>query len=248
LTGPAIAAAPTASRSTRPAGAHRARSDSDQTWSEYTLRRRLVEVGVPVGWIPQGADNTYWVVEQLVRRLELCEPVAAGPGEVIAVAGPGAAALESARALAVRMRLDPDEVHAAGCEVRDDRRIETWTSASIAARYRSQASTPLVVAVALDDPADAQDGVAWAAQIVRGIVPDRLHVIVDSGRKSSDARRVLEAVRPVHSLFVTGAARTTSPASVWELGAPIELLDGRPATTGAWAALLLDALAALERS
>jgi hypothetical protein len=82
--------------------------------------------------------------------------------------------------------------------------------------------------------------------VVRTLVPDRLHLVVDAGRKSTDVRRTIAEVGPAQSLFVTGAARTASPASVWELGVPVELIDGRPASTGAWAALLLDALAALD--
>jgi len=35
---------------------------------------------------------------------------------------------------------------------------------------------------------------------------------------------------------------------VWELGVPIEMLDGRPATQGGWAAVLIDALAGLDES
>jgi hypothetical protein len=47
------------------------------------------------------------------------------------------------------------------------------------------------------------------------------------------------------TLLVTGAARTASPATVWELGIPVAVLDARPATR-AWAALLIDALDAQE--
>jgi hypothetical protein len=48
------------------------------------------------------------------------------------------------------------------------------------------------------------------------------------------------------TLLVTGAAHTASPAAVCELGIQAAVLDGRPATRGAWAALLIDALDAQE--
>jgi hypothetical protein len=241
-----VTSVPAPARAARPVGAHRAAEpeiDRDPNWNEYALRRRLVEVGVPVEWIPDGADNAYWVVEQLVRRVPSAPAADARPGEVVVVAGPGPQVLDAARTLAARLRVDPDDVYGAGCDARQQ--LELWTAGPAAALHRSRGGAPMIVAVALDD---ADDAGSWGAQVVRALVADRLHLVVDAGRKSADVRRTIAAVGPVRSLFVTGAARTASPASVWELGVPVELVDGRPATTGTWAALLIDALAALDAS
>ena len=240
-----------ATRLPRPAGAHRASAEVDSpdaVWGEYALRRRLVEVGVPVEWIPDGADNAYWVVEQLSRRVPTILPTAAAPGQIVVVAGPADSVLSAARDLAARLRLDPQDVFAAGCgdAVPFDRRMEPWNAGATAAQYRTRGTCPLIVAVAVDG--SGAEAAEWGRQVVRALVPDRVHVVVDAGRKSSDARRTIAALPAVHSLFVTAAARTSSPASVWELGVPIEMLDGRPATQGGWAAVLIDALAGLDES
>jgi len=55
-------------------------------------------------------------------------------------------------------------------------------------------------------------------------------------------RLELSRLGPLDGLAVFGLARTTSPATVWDLDLPVALLDGRPATRGAWAALLFDVL------
>ena len=238
-----------ATRLPRPAGAHRAHAEAEAgeaVWGEYALRRRLVEVGVPVDWIPDGADNAYWVVEQLSRRVPTVLPAAAAPGQIVVVAGPADSVYTAARDLAARLRLDPQDVFAAGCgdAIPVERRMEPWNAGATAARYRTCGATPLIVAVAVDG--SGAEAAEWGRQVVRALVPDRVHVVVDAGRKSSDARRTIATLPAVHSLFVTGADRTSSPASVWELGVPIEMLDGRPATQGGWAAVLIDALAGLD--
>ncbi len=98
----------------------------------------------------------------------------------------------------------------------------------------------MIVAVSTDQP-------AWAAAIIAELAPDTMWTVVDATRKPADLRRVLASLgRPSDALAIVNATETASPASVWELDVPIALIDGRPATRGVWATLLIDGLAALE--
>ena len=235
----------------RPVGAHRAATDDDAGRTEFTLRRQLVEIGVPVGWIPERTADAYWAVEQLAARVPAAPPLDLGPGEILVVAGPAVEALRAARQLCVRLHLEPDTVYAAGCPaggVTAGRSIgQRWQAAATGADIRRERREPAVVVLATDCTGDeGSDDTAWVAGLVSAVAPDRLWVVVDAGHKPADARALVHRIGRVDALVVCGAARTASPASVWELDVPIALVDGRPSGRGAWAVLLIDKLAALE--
>ena len=100
----------------------------------------------------------------------------------------------------------------------------------------------------LDDGA-ADDGLeddGWVAGIVSALAPERLWVVLDAGRKPVDCQALLARVGRADAVVLAGAARTASPASAWELGVPFAMVDGRHATRGAWAVLLIDRLAAMD--
>lgn len=235
----------------RPVGAHRAATDDDAGRTEFTLRRQLVEIGVPVGWIPERTADAYWAVEQLAARVPAAPPLDLGPGEILVLAGPAVEALRAARQLCVRLHLEPDTVYAAGCpagSVAAGRSIgQRWQAAATVADIRRERREPAVVVLATDCTGDeGGDDTAWVAGLVNAVTPDRLWLVVDAGHKPADARALVHRIGRVDALVVCGAARTASPASVWELDVPIALVDGRPSGRGAWAVLLIDKLAALE--
>ncbi|MDT9126994.1 hypothetical protein, partial [Escherichia coli] len=80
----------------------------------------------------------------------------------------------------------------------------------------------------------------WAAQVIAALEPTVVWAAVDGGRKTEDLRGELDRLGPIDALVVTGAAQTSRPASVWDLDIPAAVLDGRRATPGGWAGLLLD--------
>jgi hypothetical protein len=169
------------------------------------------------------------VVEDLTPAPEL------PPGSVFVVAGPADAAQALATQLCLAHRLAPAALVTAGRDL-----TQRWQARELAAATRAAGRDPVVVALDSGDP-------AWAAGIVAELAPDTMWTVVDATRKPADMRRRLAALgRPSDALAVVNAAHTASPASVWALDAPIALLDGRPATRGTWAALLIDGLAALE--
>ena len=92
---------------------------------------------------------------------------------------------------------------------------------------------------------DAGD-VTWAAGMVRALRPARLWLVVEATWKLADNAALIAQIGDVESIVVVGASRTSSPASIWRLPKPIALLDGQPATRGAWMALLIDKLTESE--
>jgi hypothetical protein len=234
----------------RAPGAHRAASDEAAERTEYSLRRQLVEIGVPVAWIPERTSDAYWVIEQLAARVPVAEPSLVRPGDVLAIVGPAREAMRGAHELCRRLRLDPDSVLTVGCgDIAGGASLDQpWTIATAVAEARSAARAPLVVVVATDDSGTdfvASDD-AWLRDTVRAVNADQLFLIADATRKPADTRSLIHVVGRADALIVVGAARTTSPASVWELDVPIALLDGRASSRGAWVALLVDKLTALE--
>lgn len=218
------------------------------TRTSYTLRRQLSELGVPVDWIPEH-DNAYLMIEQLVRQAPTAGDVDPEPGHLIVVAGPARHVLVEATRLCTRLRLDPARLHTAGFG--ENPIAHRREAVALAHRIRADNADVCVIAVATDETAaeadsSGRDDLCWAASLVSALGPDHLVVVVDATSKPTDARSMLAAFGPVSALAVVGAARTASPASLWDLGVGVMSLDGRPATRGAWAALLIDRLTELE--
>jgi hypothetical protein len=117
---------------------------------------------------------------------------------------------------------------------------DPWQAGVAASAHRLAGGRPAVAIVATDDDPAA------AAALVKALAPDALWLDVDATRKPADTRRMLAEFGTPSALTIHNAARTSSPASIWELDTPIALVDGRPSTRSNWAVLLLDALAALE--
>jgi hypothetical protein len=217
--------------------------------SPLTLRRQLAELGAPIDWVPAESGDQYRVVEQLVSRLPDPPPPPMRAGQLLALVGPAAAALKAAESVRARMRVRAESIWAAGCPdgaVPAERTLaDSRQAAAAAAELRGAAAVPTIVIVATDDPDGESGQDEWAAAMLRALAPDATWVLVDATRKSSDTRAALRAIGTTDALVVTGGARTASPATVWQLGAPVAMLDGRLATPGAWAILLLDKLAEL---
>lgn len=216
--------------------------------TSYTLRRQLAELGVPVDRIPEH-DNAYMMIEQLVAQAPAPFEPDPEPGQLLVVAGPARHVVVEANRLCTRLRLDPDRLHTAGFG--ENPIAHRREAVALAHRTRADNSEICVVAVATDATAaeadsSGRDDLSWAASLVSALGPDHLVVVVDATSKPADARSMLAAFGRVTALAVVGAARTASPASLWDLGVGVMSLDGRPATRGAWAALLIDRLTELE--
>jgi hypothetical protein len=230
----ALVAAPaaTAVPRRRAGGAHRAPEPDPR----YALRRQLTELGVPLSWIPEQGDP-YRVLDDLVSLLPVAAPLRLEPGQVLAIGGTAADAEQVARWVCSAMRLDPAAVHRVG---------QAWAASQLAAKLRYERTAPAIVIVETDE---AFDGTYPAhdvsAEIVSALAPDLVWLAVDARQKPGDVRARAAGIGTVSAIALSGAARTSSPASVWELDLPVALIDGRWASRGMWLALLLDKLAVL---
>jgi hypothetical protein len=207
---------------------------------DLTLRRKLAEIGVPIAWVPDDAPHVYAAVEALVGRLPEAPTLPTAPGQLVVVAGPAAAIAPAAQGIRKQLRLPDSSVWAVGGPG-EPAISDSWQASVAASAHRLSGERVAIAAVATDalEP-------ELAAELVAALRPDALWVHVDATRKPSDTRAMVREFGPPTALFVTGAARTASPASVWELDVPVALLDGLPPTRSSWAVLLLDKFADLE--
>lgn len=163
-----------------------------------------------------------------------------GPGEVLAVVGEGGPAYEAARAVARRLRLDPDAVRlaaptACGTGLPARRRITGPEDARRQALRFFAAATPTVVAV---DAPPGRDQAAWALEVCLALRVAAVWAAVDATRKPADLARTLHGLGRVEALAVHRVAECADPTTVLDLGVPVALLDGLPATRAVWVALL----------
>jgi len=213
------------------------------------LRRELIEIGVPIDLVPTDAPHAYAAVEELVAQLPEAPTPPTGPGRILVVAGPAGRARLATEAIVTGASIDPERVWAYGhsSELVPARRTigSPRQARSVAEHLRETADGPAVVVVTTDELP------AWGAPIVEvidAIRPDALWAIVDATCKPADTRAFLARLGTPTALVVADAGRTSSPATAWDLGIPIAMLDDRPSSGPAWAVLLLEALARLERT
>jgi hypothetical protein len=216
-----------------------------------TLRRRLAELGVPFERIPADPSHHYAAIEQLVHQLPQVGPLPQSGDAIVVLAGPSGALAQATRVLVERMDLPSERLWTFGCSAlsaADRRLVEAADARALARAVRrgkgATATPPTLVVVCTDHAEDATaDARPSAATIIAALSPDACWLHVDATRKPADTARQLAELGTPTALVVTGAARTASPASVWELDVPVALLDGRPASASAWAVLMLEKLA-----
>ncbi len=196
------------------------------------LRRRLVDLGVPVDWIPDGSADPYWMVGQIVEQLPVAPVPTLADGDVLVIAGPAAAALRTAHLQAARWRLGPDRVVV----------VESAKQARRAVGKARSSNERMILVLETDPQTDDALDVAAATDLFRELRPAQRWMVVEASWKTSDINAFIDSAATVDAIAVVGAARTMSPASVWALRAPIALVDGQIASRGAWAALLIDKL------
>lgn len=216
------------------------------------LLARLTALGLPGGLVAElELDGPNELAAGLTRAIAsvLPEPPRppAGPGEVLAVVGDGPVALETARAIAKTLRLDPATVLLAGPStygsVHAARRITGPADAQRRALRLRRADVPTVVAV----DAPLEEGAAdWAHEVLEGLGVSAVWAVVDATRKNADVAAHLDLVGGVDALVVRATAVTADPAAPLALALerrlPTALLEGRRGDAAAWAALVSDRL------
>ncbi|WP_432572527.1 hypothetical protein [Kineococcus sp. SYSU DK005] len=177
-------------------------------------------------------------VLRLAREIEVPAPLRVGSGELVVVVGEADAVVGAALLVA-------DEVGSEAPLVLGRADVQNTVTADELPARQEQArrwSAPLTVAVpARPTAADAERAARLAAEIGASAVV----VCVDATRRSHAVAAQLNALEsagvPARRLAVHRAAESPDPLDVLSLDVPVGFLDGRPATSGAWAGLLLDA-------
>ncbi|WP_432536751.1 hypothetical protein [Kineococcus arenarius] len=177
-------------------------------------------------------------VLRLAREIEVPVPLRVGSGELVVVVGEADAVVAAALLVA-------DEVGSEAPLVLGRADVQNTVTADELPSRQEQArrwSAPLTVAIpARPTGADAERAARLAAEIGASAVV----VCVDATRRSHAVAAQLRALEnagvPARRLAVHRAAESPDPLDVLSLDVPVGFLDGRPATSGAWAGLLLDA-------
>jgi hypothetical protein len=220
-----------------------------------TLRRQLLEVGVPVDRVPTDAVHVYAAIEDLVSGLAPAPELPAGPGRILVIAGPARDAVAAADSLVASIPGLFETTWTYRCPAAlGTRRVSTTANAlttvtqasEIAAAARESVDGPTLVVIATDRVTTASSDTA--RDVLDALDADAVWAAVDATRKPTDTRRALRGLPTPDAIAVTNAERSSSPATVWELGLPIALVDGRPSTGPTWAVLLLGKLSELEES
>jgi hypothetical protein len=209
----------------------------------------LRSVGVPLPIRPHaGEASLYEAIEQIVAALPAAPAPPSQAGEILVLTG-AADQLEPAAVLLAQLAHIPsDAIWRADARRSGNRSINGPLDATRRALELRTGSTAALVTVELERAVGNDARYSWSSQVIAALSPTALWAAVDSGRKTEDLRAELAHLGPIDALLVTGAAYTSTPATVWDLEIPIALIDGRPATSGAWAGLLFDALSAGARS
>jgi hypothetical protein len=203
----------------------------------------LLDLGVPSSWLPDASVDACRAVADVIRRLPaIASPLPTGTG-LLVVVGPAAVALAAAELVRTRLGAGADVLWAAGSAVAGVPAERTVPDLARAAglRFLRPADRPTVVVLATDEPAPF----APTSEFLRALGADTVWAVADARHKPSDVRAELSPLGTVHALVLTAANRSTGPASVWELGLPVAVVDGAFATPATWAALLFDKLGVL---
>jgi hypothetical protein len=204
-------------------------------------------VGVPVSVNPRADTHSlYEALENILEELPAPAAPPRGAGEVLAVVGESGPALQAAHTCAVMLRIPRERIAVAGLP---DRRAAATDHTVIsgpreALRLRSElgrTDLPQVVVIATDATEAGSDD-PWAAEMVAALRPTAVWAVVDARWKTEDSQAQLDRLGRVDALVVHSAQLSASPASVWDLDLPLGLLDGRAASTFAWAGLLFPLL------
>jgi hypothetical protein len=180
-------------------------------------------------------------IERMVEQLPIAPPLPRTAGAVVVLVGAPEQLAAAAELVAAELHLASESIWLTGPVTSRPRVIAGPTDAVTQAARLRTGTTPSLVTIELTPGLPGQP-FGWAPQLLAALAPAAVWAVVDAGRKVEDLRAELAPLGLIDALVVVGAARTATPGTVWDLEIPIALVDGRPATPGAWAGLLFDAL------
>jgi hypothetical protein len=169
------------------------------------------------------------------------DPLPSGPRSVIAIVGDSGAARAVASRLAVRLGLDESDVIVASPDRRSD--VPAWLAVHApddivarSERWRS-AGHPTLVAV---ECAPGRDGHAWAASMLRALDADQVRLVAKAWQLADQLSTKAAALGEVDGVDLVEVDAAAEPELFLEIDLAVLGIDGRPATSELWAALLFE--------
>jgi hypothetical protein len=222
------------------------RKPARRTSTEISVRA-LRDLGVPGALLP--ANHSGDLLSALVEALRALPPLPQPPacaGDIFAVVGEGEAAWDAALQLAISMGLDERAVMLftrgnPPVRVAPTRRVASLDQ--LVARVERWRKRPTPTIVVIDAPMNpkAADANCEALEVLDATA---VWLVVPATRKTRDVADWANRLRRADALVVTDVDASNDPASVLQLGIPVAWLDGRPATPGTWAGLIVERLVA----
>ncbi|HEX5741837.1 MAG TPA: hypothetical protein VFY17_09840, partial [Pilimelia sp.] len=207
----------------------------------------LERLGVPAPLAAAAtAADPYHAVLQALATLPPAPPLPTQPDDLLVLLGELGAALAVADQVIEQLRVGRNALYVvadslAGTGLHGSRRIVGVADAARKGATLHTTDHPHVVVV--DVPLTGRpDG--FVQDVCAALDASDVWAVVDATRKTADTAQHLAGMGEVDALAVYGAAATGDPASTLHLDLPVALLDGAPATTHAWAALLAARLGA----
>ena len=239
---PSLSRPPATRRRTETRPARRSRAETAP--AEVSLQH-LRDLGMPDTLLPSRNDgDVLGALVSALRRLPAPPALPADAGDVVAVVGEGEGAWDAALQLTHSIGLDDRALvyltaGTAPSKIAPARRITALDQLpSRLDRWRKR-TTPTVAVV--DAPMSVKAS-RWNRQALTVLRPAAVWVVVPATRKTADVAQWIGRIGKTDGLVITDVDASSDPASVLELGVPVAWLDGRPATPGAWAGLIVDRL------
>jgi hypothetical protein len=186
----------------------------------------------------------------LAERLPLAPLLPRAPGDVLMVVGPGPETFAAARALAVSLHLEPEDVQwaasgaLAGLAPEGGRITSLETAVE---RQQISTTTGAVTVVAVDAPLRTSGG-PWLEHMLSVWSPTAVWGVLDSTRKPEDLVPWLDGLPRLDAVVVQDTDATADPAAVLShVTVPVALVDGVRATAHRWASLLCERLEEMDR-
>jgi hypothetical protein len=221
---------------------------SSTTEPSTSTSSELRMLGVPEQYLPRptALGDVYNRLLSAFRELPKPASLPTGEGSVIAIAGWRKGAIATAHDLSIQLGLDPADIVIASAHGNNlaSARERTITSAQQADEQRRSwrwRDRPTIVVV---DAALGTKDVDWATAVMKGLAPNTVWGVVDATRKSDDIADWGARLGGMDAFALVGTSITRTPATVLELGVPVALMDGEPATADRWATLLTNKLSA----
>lgn len=207
--------------------------------------RDLRDIGLPRELLPARDDgDLLGALVDVLRALPSAPDAPCAAGSIFAVVGEGEGAWDAAVQLARSLDLEERSVvyvteGNAPTKVAPARRITALDQISTRVDRWRKRTTPTIVVV--DAPMNVK-AARWNRQALAALDAEAVWLVVPATRKTDDVARWASRLGRTDGLVVTDVDASSDPASVLQLGLPVAWLDGRPATPGAWAGLIVDRL------